>query len=259
MEKQNRLTRHCNACGIEKPLSAFLQVSGAQGTSYGDICSTCRSLPPKEKPASIEEEPDNTDSGFRIGGKERVRVEKEQVRQFKDTKEKQTQDTKRREKITLTKFEEQDTKGKTEKEHRETYLDRKRDYLDYKTKKPIVSQQSIIQRKIVEGNITTQTTERQQVIEAKKVQDAIREEIKLTTVDFTAPLQTGQAGEVRFHNPIFQNFKNWLGSSAPISKAMDQLNQKNLGKENATEKKLDQKDPIIDYIEKTWSSTSRKR
>jgi hypothetical protein len=36
------LTKTCSACGMQKSLSAFLEASGPQGTTYGSICSACR-------------------------------------------------------------------------------------------------------------------------------------------------------------------------------------------------------------------------
>lgn len=32
----------CKSCGIQKPLSAFLQYSGRVGSSYSNICTSCR-------------------------------------------------------------------------------------------------------------------------------------------------------------------------------------------------------------------------
>jgi hypothetical protein len=36
------LTKTCSICGLQKPLTAFLQLAGKQGTIYGDVCGSCR-------------------------------------------------------------------------------------------------------------------------------------------------------------------------------------------------------------------------
>ena len=43
MSKPNlSLTKTCSSCGQQKPLSAFLQLAGAKGSMYGNICASCR-------------------------------------------------------------------------------------------------------------------------------------------------------------------------------------------------------------------------
>ena len=80
MTNLKKLTRTCSACGIEKPLSAFLQISGTQGTLYGAICATCRSagITGKKPTTSLDEGTTSASSGSRIGVKEKVFIEKEQ-------------------------------------------------------------------------------------------------------------------------------------------------------------------------------------
>jgi hypothetical protein len=39
---KNQLSKTCINCGLQKPLTAYLQIAGAEGSTYGNICSTCR-------------------------------------------------------------------------------------------------------------------------------------------------------------------------------------------------------------------------
>src|SRR3990167_7374031 len=101
MAKREHLTRICTACGMEKPLSAFLQITGAQGTTYGNICSTCRGTGAKEKSSvpALEEEQSSTSSGIRIGSKQKVEIEKEKKRELDELKQHYVEEEKKREQI----------------------------------------------------------------------------------------------------------------------------------------------------------------
>ena len=76
MEKINSPTKTCSSCGLKKPLSAFIQVSGPQGRHYGNICATCRSKDAKDKGSSSPfDEVSDLKLKLRIGAKERVFIE----------------------------------------------------------------------------------------------------------------------------------------------------------------------------------------
>src|SRR5438105_2533589 len=108
---KHKLTRVCSICGIEKPLSAFLEIS-AQGTRYGVICSSCRAAEKGKKEAKPEEDIVTLPGGARIGGKEKVFIAKEQKRQIKDLKDLFKKESQRREEVAEKKLTEEELKEK---------------------------------------------------------------------------------------------------------------------------------------------------
>src|SRR5690348_10216895 len=87
MTKPNQaLLKTCISCGQQKPLSAFLQFSGQLGSTYGNVCASCRKTT-LEKPAPKEpEESTRSDSGFNLGSKAKVAGDrdKQQIRQQRE-------------------------------------------------------------------------------------------------------------------------------------------------------------------------------
>src|SRR3990167_11420340 len=80
---QPTLSKTCAACGLQKPLSAFLQLTDA-GTSYGNICSTCRKAGADIKKPKTEAEDSTTSvSGHKIDTKTKIHgdIDKKQIKQ----------------------------------------------------------------------------------------------------------------------------------------------------------------------------------
>src|SRR5690349_18583867 len=81
-------TRVCASCGIEKPLAAFLQLSEKHGTVYGNICVTCRSEGKTlKKEDKTEDERTTNPTGARIGAKEKIYADEDNKRHLKNLKE----------------------------------------------------------------------------------------------------------------------------------------------------------------------------
>jgi len=118
MDKSSQLTRICSSCGVQKPLSAFLQLGGTQGTTYGTICSDCRRsvLAPKQPPSQKEGD-ESTKSGFRIGAKAKITADLEKKRQFQDLKESHQIEKRRREELKEKTEVTKEIKEKAEKDH----------------------------------------------------------------------------------------------------------------------------------------------
>ncbi len=228
MEKRGQLTRVCSSCGIQKPLSAFLQITAGQGTTYGAVCASCRSKEAREqiKKNPLEEEKSSgTQAGARIGSKQRVAMEKERIRLLKEEKENEITETKKQDSLTADKFDRTEKLEKSEKTHRdEIEAKRKRGFL---TQRIRVSSQAMIGQKFEDRNsASAHFNEKQQGIETKKIEDAIKHELRLTSVDVSA----ATPGHVtRVDNPTFRAFMSWLGTSAPIVQAMERA----LGKPSA--------------------------
>ncbi|MEO8401983.1 MAG: hypothetical protein ABI597_09365 [Gammaproteobacteria bacterium] len=264
MAKRKSLTRICTACGIEKPLSAFLHISGAQGTTYGTICSTCRSAGITEKSNELltEDERSGTSSGIRIGSKQKVEIEKQKKLEFKEFKEKQVDEVKKREKTSYEKLERTEQTEKAEKDHRKTFIDaKKQGFLNYQTKPPLSSQSVIGQKRDDRPSGMPFIEEKRQVVDAKNVEDVIRQELNNTTVDLSgAPLVEKQSNVESRDNPTFRKFQAWLGSDAPLMKTMSQLYKTPVAQSKtsgAPQQKSEKETPH--HAEKPHGPSSRKR
>ncbi|EKD54396.1 MAG: hypothetical protein ACD_60C00087G0008 [uncultured bacterium] len=259
MTKSKQLTRICTACGMTKPLSAFLQISGTKGTIYGAICSTCRGSGIKEKsniPAHDEES--STSSSIRIGAKQKVELEKKQKQDYQELKEEQTEEEKKRIEITDEKIENLQNKEKAEKDHREVIEAKKRGFLNYKAKTlPLRSDLAPSQK---EGTARTALDDNY-IIELNKIEEAFKEEFQKTTVDLSgAPLLDLQhGGTIKRNNPIFEKFKTWLGPEAMFLKTLMRQMQKNPENQAKLSKQEEQKDKSAFLDGKPRPSSSRKR
>ncbi len=258
MAKREHLTRICTACGMEKPLSAFLQISGAQGTTYGSICSTCRGTGAKEKSTVPvrEEEQSSTSSGIRIGTKQKVELEKQKKREYDELKQQYIEEDKKRDQITIEKVATTEQKEKAEKEHRQTIEAKKQGFLSYQTKKPPLSAQSLVGQKREDRSLLNvpAADEIQQVLELRKVEEAIKSEIKNTTLDLGsgAPVLDQQHNVFSRENPFFKQFIDWLGN-APIARTMDQFYKKQISQKESLKEKPHE------LAEKKIHPSSRKR
>ncbi len=260
MKTSTQLTRICAVCGIQKPLSAFLQISGAHGTTYGTVCATCRSAGLKEKTAApIEDERSPTGAGTRIGAKEKVFMEKEQIRQAKDVKELHKKEIKERDELETKKFESIQAREKAEKEHRKNYLETKKQqgFLG-RTTTPVSAEKTPVHQ-----------DETAYVAEAQKQEEVSKQEQRATSIDTTAPFITTQTGEIKYQSSIFlssqvfQEMKKRLKSSAPhVIDAMEKLYGGNEAAKSAeptkTELTSEQKHIIEDYINHTTGPSRRR-
>src|SRR5690349_15578270 len=89
MENAPPTQRVCSACGLSKPLSAFLYISSTRGTTLGTLCATCRStqMARKKKPLATDEDSGSTGSRLRIGAREKAHHEKEWGRKLEEKKQ----------------------------------------------------------------------------------------------------------------------------------------------------------------------------
>ncbi len=267
MANQKILTRICVACGIEKPLSAFLQITGSQGTTYGIICSTCRSAGIKGKaPAPThEDERSSTSSGMRIGAKERLEIDQQKKRDRQESQSREEQEAKKREKTKEDKFERIVETEKAEKTHRETFIEEKKKqaFLNYQSKKPLSGQSIIGQKK---DERASAQEEKHRSVEASRKEEAIQHEQKITTLDLSGGPVLDQpfTAMTNRESVHFKQFQAWLGD-APVAKTMSQLYRNNMTNQakaaqekKATEIKNLEKETPREFVEKTWGPSSRK-
>src|SRR5687768_6217023 len=87
MENSNlSLTKICQSCGEKKPLTAFLQLTDAKSTTYGNICAACRKTDIERKKAQEKENTTST-TGVKIDSKTKVQSEIDKRELRKQTEE----------------------------------------------------------------------------------------------------------------------------------------------------------------------------
>jgi hypothetical protein len=249
---QNQLTRICAACGIQKPLSAFLQLSGKASNSYGNICATCRSQG-KTAPDSTD---DTGSTGrtveHRIGTKEKVFAETENKKQIKDLKEFYRQEVNKKEELLDKKTKQTDIIEQERKDHRINYIEAKqKTFLDNKREK-------------IDASIERTLAEREKTLEAIKQEDLVRRELQIARWDMPGGFVDPQAALSKYKEGAFLQFKTWLGKSAHLSTTERIYNAKPdtpNAKKTATDKKEKaHKEPSIDeYLDKRAGPSARKR
>ncbi len=297
MTKQKTLTRTCIACGIEKPLSAFLQITGAQGTTYGNICSRCRSLGIKEKTSILtpDDERGSTSSGMRIGAKQRFEIDQKRQQEYQEAQNKQELESKKREKMVGDQSERLDEKEKAEKTHRENYIEeKKKGFLNYQSKKLPLSGQYIGLKKDepTQSNILPVQEEKPTTVEALKQEPNTLSNVTISEQNSLSKMQTwlGNTPIAKDISQLYRNAaqtkqlqekKNLLLKTTTIQakqiqekqntvinqnkQTQEKLNylqntttQNRLTQEKRNREKLLEKDPR-EFIEKTWGPSSRKR
>jgi hypothetical protein len=218
----NPITKTCSICGQQKPLAAFLQLSGNQGSSYGIICSTCRQAG-LDKQEKVKESEDSTRSttSKTIDNKAKMQVETDTKQQLREIEEQYFEEREENSELQSEHSEKKQNIAKSEKTHRENYLE-KRSFLDStdKAKRNAAS--------LIFGGE-----------EQKAREGAIR---------LDAPvLDTQIAGKLKYQGSVFNQFKTWLGTSAPIVKATQSASQK-----AGQNKKAGAKEVLVENVEKTW-------
>jgi len=72
LQTNSALTKLCSSCGLQKPLSAFLEFSSSEGTFYSNICSTCRKTNIEEGQNKETTDIVTTTSGGKIDAKAKM-------------------------------------------------------------------------------------------------------------------------------------------------------------------------------------------
>jgi hypothetical protein len=206
-------------------------MSGQQGAVYGNICASCRKTA-AEKSALPEESADSTTSttGHRIDAKAKVQSEIDKRQWRKELEILNHEEREKDEEDKLKHLEKSQTIRAREKDHHARY---KSSLLSAKPKIPAKAS-------TVFGGIQ---------------QTAKEAEIDLATGPFR---DTEIAGKVKYaQSAIFQQFKSWLGNSAPIVHAERVAK----GALSATQKKAENPPKVeaeenesaaAEYVRKTW-------
>jgi hypothetical protein len=250
--KRDLITRTCSNCGLEKPISAFLQVSGAHGTIYGHICGTCRGAGAKEKPdTAADDESSTSPMGLRIGHKEQVFSTLEQIRKLKSVKEIHLKEIKKREDLSKERTRVSDAKEQTDKDYRKVYLEakQKQGFLSKPTPPPPppTPPAAAGETKQFMDRLSSDNPEINPLMEAKQ-----REKIELNVSQ-----QQPQFGDNKTQTEAFKNFLLWLGPTAPAMRFYANVLNQPQAKSAAGEKKGI--DRVIEVAERNWGPSSHKR
>lgn len=231
MGKSNiSLTKTCSSCGQQKPLSAFLELTGSQGTTYGNICASCRKshIEKLNQPAEPEESTTST-TGLKIDAKVKVKGEIDKRELFKQTEEQYLEEREKQEDKQLKHEQKVEHVAEDEKKHRKDFIE-KRSFLD-SSNKPSVTPTKVFGSEA-------------QKAEAGKV-DFTKDTSNLMRV----------AGTTRTQSTVFKSFQTWLGKGThqivtAAEKAAKQQNNKNTAEKEAME-------PLNEHVNKNYTPRSK--
>lgn len=266
--KPTQLTRTCSACGIQKPLSAFMQLGGPSGAGYGLICSTCRSTQSgKAQDTSKEEHSGFTTFGLKIDKNARLRAEIEKNTFIQKQKESTQKETEKREKITTEKLDRQDVTTRADKFHRESYKQQNfLSQLQQNNKAPTLPKQSESTKAFAQSSLLN---ERQRALETQQRENLQQQESnQATAADLShTRLESQQATEVEKYGRSFNDFLEWLGPDAPRRRALEMYVRRKPGKtpppkqnpSTTPTETQEAKDPLEEYAQKQYGPSARKR
>ncbi len=254
------ITKPCSHCGKQKPLSAFLEMSGTQGTVYGNICSTCRktTLEDAERRKKTEAEGSTTsETGHKIDAKSKIHDDIDR----REAKERVEEEYHAERKI-----EEESSHEKNEVEHK-TEAGQKKHRDEFLKNPPFLSGK---RTEVSRDPKFTKTAEAAKSVETgnKKALSAThekKEEQKRTQHDFTVANQGEQiTGQIRFSSQAFQQFRQRLGTTAPIAKNLNQTSKESTATKKIagtfaeTLREKEEKDPAVEFIENNWRPGSKR-
>lgn len=210
----NKLTRVCASCGIEKPISAFLQLTGAQGTTYGSICATCRSRDARQAKTVIKDDSSSSTTGHRIGAKQKAFIDKELYRQLKESQELDKKERNKKDESIKEKTDKTITKEKSEKKHRQTFIE--------KSKTEFFNKGQFLTNR--ESKFKAALTEQERNTLTKAEQEISNLEFRKVATDFSALHHPLQGGRLELTGlPFLEFIDKVLGEQAPISKVLKQI------------------------------------
>jgi hypothetical protein len=232
----NHITKTCIICGLAKPMNAFLQIQGPEGTSYGNTCSTCRGSSVGKKviiPENEEERSSSSSTGLKIDAKSKMQSDLEKKDAAQKQKELDKEERVKLEDSVDDKLETKEQKLQAEKKHREEYIEpqKKSSFLNFQNVK------NLADTAIKQATFTQQARQNVEHMEAAQKQE--EKDKKLDMVDDTDLSQSLE----KFKSAEYKKVVNWLHKGAAINRQYI-VNDP-------------QKDPI-DFVEKTFENETPK-
>jgi len=223
MTKDKQLFRTCAACGLDKPLSAFLQLGSEPGTHYGFVCATCRKEG-RTPPSNIitDDESTTVKTGKRIGSKEKVFAAKEKKLKLKDLKELFRKEVNDKSNL-------DEKKKKLKKLKDKVDLDRRKKEQSRKSASSFWTKDNKNQSGI--RGLAKKTsadkkhfrTKEQILDEIRKHEEVLQQEGAVTSLDLSNPAVAGQTNQIKFYSETFLKYKTWLGISSPLVRTLERL------------------------------------
>ncbi|MDR3476647.1 MAG: hypothetical protein P4M14_01280 [Gammaproteobacteria bacterium] len=259
MIKQNLLAKTCIACGLQKPISAFLQISGPQGTSYGNICSTCRGSG-MDKKVIIEQAEDSgsgTSIGLKIDSKAKVQIDRDKQALAEHKKELDLTEQEKQLATTEDKTERKEAKEDAEKKHRANYIEpKKTDSFFAKkvdTKVPLLH--SLQEKQSTEHRTSVEHVAKK---ETQHKEAAVKQDAKDKGLDLS-DIATDQliGGKIKTTTGEYNRLKSWFGNAPmnTVERGRQFLNSQPA--KNPTESPAKEgKDKLVDYVKENWEPTS---
>ena len=245
----NRLTRTCVACGIQKPLSAFLEISGAKGAMYGNICATCRGAGITGKPVPTEDEYSTSKSSSTIDAKARYQIDLERKRKLQEVKDLNLEEQKKRDTVSVEKSERSEIIKKAEKEHQEKFT-------RVKSIKEMLGKPS--KPEATAARTASIFEEQRQIFEAEQhqtignKQEARKQQTELGEGPF---VDTAHAFEQRLHagGSLYREFQQRLGPESSFLRNQRLRLQKNI--QTQAKDGAQKKDPTVEYVQDNMPRT----
>jgi hypothetical protein len=225
-------TRTCTACGQVKPLVAFLELAGAHGHSYGNICSTCRGSNSAQKSTIENSEPGDKSGGstrFQLDNKARMQTEVEKEDLFKHQNDLVQDEKAKKDQLAENTSAQTEQKEKIDKKYREDYLQSQEQQATTKTKKQPTG--SFLDRQKQGAQAYTQEklwVEKGQIVVAtENLQTSNKTEVQKTAADVST-IDLGEPSKMigRSAESIFGRFRDYLGKSAAINRTLAQYEKK---------------------------------
>jgi hypothetical protein len=247
-------------------------MSGAQASAYGNICSTCRKTALENaeirKKTDAEGGSTSIESGHKLDAKTKVHSAID-MREERERIEKEYHEERKIDENTSSDIHETKKEIETHhKKHRDEFL-KNRHFLSGDRKAPAPS---ITPAKSTDEAALTSKNNASSV----ETTESKFEERKKTEHDFTVAHQGQQiAGQIRFSGQAYQQFRQWLGNSAPIVRNLNQtlkeVAPKNPGAIAEPAKELQHKElkagkeseklqtnPATEFIENNWRPGSKR-
>ena len=255
--QESRPTKTCIVCGLDKPMTAYLQLTGPKGTAYGSVCATCRgSGLGRVAPKLLSEEETETASGLRIDSKNKVQsqVDKKEIKE--KIKEDRVEEKEKKDFAKEKKEERKTLTAEEERIHRETVIQPKKveGFLNYRSKTPFAIANP--------AKVESSPTDPQAAINnAEQVKtENVTLDTRKTRDDLSAPFRDQHTTQANRDNAFYRDWENMIGESVVTKTVRRQF----LGKKGSasgtpsTDTSKKEKNPAVDFIQKTWGPKSSK-
>lgn len=251
---QASLTKTCAVCGLQKPLSAFLQLAGSKGTTiYGNICASCRKT--QSEKIALPQEPDDvttSTSGKKIDTKAKVAGDIDRKQQWETTEEAYHAEREKEQKETKKETSKKET-ANYEKKKQESFL-KSRTFITTDRKKATVRSDA---KQPIEQ--TLQTAQNREQVE--RLVQVTKEEQQKADISLDVPfLDTQIAGKLKHSGVAFKALINLLGKSSALGRAASEMAHKaEKNSKTAGDQRPAAEQTPEDYIKEHWSSKPKSR